>query len=391
MNFQNTGKKIVAGYGALALIILNSIIILLVLNLAASGIMDFQRYLRKRADAAKGRYSFKKYEDPVRELFPDLHKNDIDKLLVEIRHVSQVFDTYTQFKERPFAGKFVNVNEHGFRPIKNQGPWPPDPKNVNIFVFGGSTTFGYGVTDNETIPSYLQDILNSRNGGEIKVYNFGRGGYISVQEKILFEKLIEKGIIPKIAVFIDGLNDLGYGDDDPPHTKELTKFMDEGEKPPFTKCIMRMPIFRLIFKDPSKVPIRQTQNVKQKIHNAIGRYESNREIIQAVADRFGIKTVFVWQPVPVYKCDPKYNLFASFDYDVYMPYLRTGYDEMAKHMAEERLDDTVLNLADMQEGLHKSLYADAIHYSPYLCGLIAEKIADNLQNRNIVKKQSTDH
>ena len=387
MKFRNIGAKITSTYGTLALIVLNSIIVLLILNLIASGIIDFRGYLQKRTDAAKGRYSFKKYEDPVKQLFPNLDKDDINTLLAEIRHVSQVFDTYTQFKEKPFVGKFVNVDVHGFRPIKNQGPWPPNPDSTNIFVFGGSTTFGYGVTDHETIPSCLQEILTAGYQGKIRVYNFGRGGYISVQEKILFEKLIEAGIIPKVAIFIDGLNDLGYGDDDPPHTKELTKYMDEGEKPPLTNCVMQMPIFKLIFGHSKDVANSHKRDQAERIGNAIRRYEINREIIQAISKWFGVKPLFVWQPIPVYKCDNNYNLFANFDYDGYMPYLRAGYQDMAQHVAKLQFGDDFLWLADIQEGLHKSLYADAIHYSPYLCHIIAQKIVDNLEARKIVEKR----
>ncbi len=264
-------------------------------------------------------------------------------------------------------------------------PWPPNPDYTNIFVFGGSTTFGYGVTDQETIPSYLQEILTSKYQTKIRVYNFGRGGYISVQERILFEKLIQAGIIPRVAVFIDGLNDLGYGDDDPPHTRELTKFMDKGEKPPFTNCVMQMPIFKLLSGHSENVAKRETRAPAQKIGNAIRRYETNRELIQTISDRFGVYPLFVWQPVPVYKCEKKYNLFANFDYDGYMPYLRDGYQDMAEHVAKSQFGDNFLWLVDMQEGLNKSLYADAIHYSPYLCRVIAQRIADKLEEQKIIK------
>jgi lysophospholipase L1-like esterase len=386
MKSGSFGKIIANYYRVLALIVLNTVILLLLLNLMASAVIDFRNYLRKKAESGEGRYSFKRYEEPVKELFPNLHKDDIDKLLVETRHVTQIFDTYTQFKEKPFVGSFVNIDVNGFRPIQNQEPWPPNPDYTNIFVFGGSTTFGYGVTDQETIPSYLQEILTSKYQTEIRVYNFGRGGYISVQERILFEKLIQAGIIPRVAVFIDGLNDLGYGDDDPPHTRELTKFMDKGEKPPFTNCVMQMPIFKLLSGRSENVAKRETRAPAEKIGNAIRRYETNRELIQTISDRFGVYPLFVWQPVPVYKCDKKYNLFANFDYDVYMPYLRAGYQDMAEHVAKSQFGDNFLWLVDMQEGLNKSLYADAIHYSPYLCRIIAQRIADKLEEQKIIKE-----
>ena len=79
---------------------------------------------------------------------------------------------------------------------------------MNIFIFGGSTAFGYGVADQETIASYLQEICRTKRKN-INVYNFACGFYYSTQERILLEKLISKGIDIDIAVFIDGVNEKG--------------------------------------------------------------------------------------------------------------------------------------------------------------------------------------
>ena len=70
--------------------------------------------------------------------------------------------------------KYINVDENGFRMTKNQGPWLPSPKYFNVFLFGGSTTFGYGIPDHQTIASYLQEFLSIVPlGKEARVYNFG--------------------------------------------------------------------------------------------------------------------------------------------------------------------------------------------------------------------------
>jgi len=112
------------------------------------------------------------------------------------------------FKESPITGKYINVNENGFRLIQNQASWPPNNSNINIFIFGGSTTFGYGVSDEQTVPSYLQNYLRQHIiHKKVCVYNFGRGHYYSSQELVLFEKLLWLGIIPEVVIFIDGLND----------------------------------------------------------------------------------------------------------------------------------------------------------------------------------------
>lgn len=58
-------------------------------------------------------------------------------------------------------------------------------KQINIFIFGGSTTFSYGVKDEQTVALYLQEFLSNKLGRDVKVYNFGRIYYYYTQEQIL--------------------------------------------------------------------------------------------------------------------------------------------------------------------------------------------------------------
>ena len=60
-----------------------------------------------------------------------------------------VYEPYTQLKAPVMTGWFISVSEHGFRLIKDQRPWPPVSAAFNVFVFGGSTAFGSGVTDEQ--------------------------------------------------------------------------------------------------------------------------------------------------------------------------------------------------------------------------------------------------
>ena len=84
-------------------------------------------------------------------------------------------------------------------------------------MFGGSTAFGIGVPDDQTVASHLQTQLGTaRDGREVRVYNFGRGAYYSSQERALFERLIVAGYVPNLAIFLDGLNDFFFYDQDRP-------------------------------------------------------------------------------------------------------------------------------------------------------------------------------
>ena len=59
--------------------------------------------------------------------------------------------------------------------------------NKNIYMYGGSTTFGYNVTDDQTIASYLQNYLND----DFCVYNHGRVYFYSKQENNLLSLHLE--------------------------------------------------------------------------------------------------------------------------------------------------------------------------------------------------------
>lgn len=389
MNLNHFCRIVGKNYRSIALIVLNTIVAFLVLNLMASGILDFREYLRKRAESGKGPYSYKKYETRLQEVYPNLSEKEINELLVETKSLALTYDPYTQFKDRPIKGKFVNADIRGFRPIKDQDPYPPPPNPGvrNIFLFGGSTTFGYGVSDDETIASHLQDILKQGSSENIKVYNFGRCSYISVQERLLLEKLILDNVVPDIAVFIDGLNDLVQSDGNPSLTKDLTKFVDQGERLALENYLLRLPLFKLIFNPTQNVTESNTTDANKVVSNVIARYKVNKEIVESIAIRFKIRTLFVWQPVPVYGYDQDRNIFRTFDYDSYLPYVRPGYEYMKREVTNNKVGENFLWLANVQDGLKEPLYVDAVHYSGSMSKIIAKAIADKLLTQHIVSKQ----
>ena len=89
-----------------------------------------------------------------------------------------IFEPYVQFRERPRVGQFVNISPDGFRLNAKEGRKAFDPDAKAVFVFGGSTAFGYGVRDQDTIAAHLEAIFRERQPEQrVAVYNFGRGYY----------------------------------------------------------------------------------------------------------------------------------------------------------------------------------------------------------------------
>ena len=360
-------EKLNEYYKLIAITLFNTFLLFVFANLLAFSVL-----------AAKDIFFYKnqifvKYGELSDNLYPDLDKKQINELLRETWSRPYSYEPYTQFKERTYKGKYINVSEHGFRHVKNQGPWPPDSKHFNIFLFGGSTTFNYGVSDEHTIASYLQEMLsNLKSTDGIYVYNFGRGNYFSSQERILFQKLLVDNFIPNLAIFVDGINDFYHYDGMPFYTKRLQGFVEKGGN------LFEMPLIKAIksLQGSNKNTFtteEEKYNNLDLITKVIERYITNKKLIEASGKIFNVKTVFVWQPSPTYKYDLKYHKFAKDGFGGFT-YSKYGYKQMEK--IKSTLGNNFFWLADMQAGIERPLYVDIDHYSQEM----SKEIANNIHN-----------
>jgi hypothetical protein len=139
-------------------------------------------------------------------------------------------------------------------------------------VFGGSTIFGDGVPDEDTVVAYLDELDAS-----ISYLNFAVEAYDSIREVDKLLHLLRKGYRPKTVIFIDGLNDVTtmasspYDAGDSPRTQGLV--LDRGEIP----AIFGMPV-----KDDMLLPMAYSFPVTHLLHNIVndkrdsGMYFSRR-------------------------------------------------------------------------------------------------------------------
>ena len=138
----------------------------------------------------------------------NLNQKQALKLYLETWQRERLFeyDEFTGIKESESKGEFVNISKQNGRLIPNN----PKSCSRNIFFYGGEIVFGYDVTDYQSIPFYLKEIL-IKNNLEFCVFNFGRRTYFSTQENILLQKHINQNKINKedIIIFINGENENG--------------------------------------------------------------------------------------------------------------------------------------------------------------------------------------
>ena len=67
------------------------------------------------------------------------------------------YQPYTVWTRKPIQGQYVNVDEQGCRVTEFNSN---DPEALRIWMVGGSTTWGMGVPDTETVPSRLAKLFN---------------------------------------------------------------------------------------------------------------------------------------------------------------------------------------------------------------------------------------
>jgi hypothetical protein len=315
------------------------------------------------------------YGAALETIYPGMQRDDIDTLLAETWSVQLTYEPFTMYRERPRTGRYVNVSEHGYRFSKDQAPWPPQPDRLNVFVFGGSTAFGYGVTDEETVASALGQVLHrSPTTFPAAVYNFGRGSYFSSQERILFQQLLLAGHVPSVAVFIDGLNDFFFYDR-PDHSDQLEKSVSGSENllPLF---ISKVPVVKAYLnrRVVSSLTSSEVPSDTSIVDRVIQRYFGNKSLIEDLAASRQVSTVFAIQPVPTYNYDLEYHLFASGGFGA-NAYPRLGYPQLAARRAAGTPPGNLVWCADVQLGLREPLYVDKVHYTPKLNRLLAECMA----------------
>jgi hypothetical protein len=378
-------------YTGVALVVLNVIVALIVLNGVAAVIL------------AQGSSPSHRPKDPSEEaalaaVFPNLTHDEIRRLVDETGRFSYTFEPYTQFRDRPRQGRYVNIDSVGFRYSAHQASWPPSPDYLNVFVFGGSTTFGWLVPDDFTIPSYLQSEIAALTGEHVAIYNFGRTNYIATQERILFEQLLMQGHRPDIAIFIDGCNDTYYLDGVPAFTERLAQVVDGRLPSPLTRFALYRAALRLrtaiMERRAPALPQDSARNAQRRSDAAdavVTRYAANKQLTLAMAEAYGVTAFFVWQPVPGFRYDLRHHPQGQAAARR-LSSMADIYSRMEARLRSTANSDSLgRNLiwcADIQKDLAEALYLDIVHYTPDMSKRVAQCIAREAHARGLFIRPS---
>lgn len=136
----------------------------------------------------------------INPAYPSPEEKEKAVLLGQDEEKGMTYRSFVGWRREPFHGNFKNVlAPYGVRRSINSSP------NGSTWFFGGSTMWGTGAVDDETIPSWY-----AKQSGR-PVFNLGESAWVSRQSLNQLLNLLGDGFRPERVVFYDGVNDVLHG------------------------------------------------------------------------------------------------------------------------------------------------------------------------------------
>ena len=300
---------------------------------------------------------------------PDSAKVNGDIVDEVIASNSFEYTPWVDFKLIDFSGKYINTKGFVRRSVPD-GYFNGSEDTLKVFCFGGSTMFGFDVTDRETIPSALAGMMVEKCDScrSARVYNYGVLSYYSYNEMMLLHHLLATNNRPDIVVFLDGLNDL---------------FMVQAarKRVPWYYFRLKENVQNRFDSTGSFFHLLPGQTVAAAADDAVINYLENVSHIGKLCAAYNVKPLFFIQPVPYYN-------YPGLQKDAVVDKVPNEVISYGYSVLKQRCDTSqhIYFLGDMLTKVGQPPFIDEIHYSPYMnrriAGEIFNRISVILRRRN---------
>lgn len=283
------------------------------------------------------------------------------------------WDPMMGFVRNDFAGRHINIRDmarHTYAPSIRS-----DVERPQVFFFGGSTTFGTGQRDLHTIPSEVAR-LAAADGQPVEVVNYGQSGFVIWQEVELLERLLTTGNVPDVAVFYDGANEI---------STQISELSDEPGYPQVPEVRSRLrgePLVRRLYDSyarhsaihklrnrirgrPTQPPAPTTALTEARARNAANLHGRAVGFVERLADAYGFRAVFFWQPTVFDKDAGEEAVMSSAE---------TNTEDWgdAYRAATTQISEPVIDLTDVLDGIIDPVFFDRVHTNEQGATAVAE-------------------
>lgn len=294
---------------------------------------------------------------------------------------------YVYWRRRPFEGRYTHVDSAGLRRTWNAPAAAVRPHR--IFFFGGSTAWGSGARDEHTIPSELSRLIHGR-GFPVEVVNFGETGYVMTQEVVALLLELQKGNIPDIVVFYDGVNDVfsslqngraGFPQNEANRVAEFNLLGSQARllKTTGASILARSGIGRLARRlAAANGPAPAEPAPEALVEDTVRVYAANVALVEGLARNHGFRSLFIWQPAVFTKRSlTPYEREREAEYLFIKPFFLAVSERVRRDNAL-RANSAFSTLTDLFANVPEPRFLDFCHASETANREIAERIAERV-------------
>jgi lysophospholipase L1-like esterase len=313
-----------------------------------------------------------------------------------VESLEERWQPYVYFRPKPFHGKTITVGPDGLRATwqPTAASWTSAGKNaVKVLVLGGSSLWGLGARDDQTIPSLLARKLHER-GLNVEIKNLAELGYVSTQELIGLTRELQEGYRPDVVIFYDGVNDTtsallsgeaGLTTNEINRRREFNLLQSPRRLAGVLaeKLVVDSGSYRLARALRSRLGQRTAtptsslseDSMRRLAADVADRYAANVKIAETLARGYGFRPLFFWQPTIFNK--PELTAAERDEAQKYAwtePTFRTVYERISESR-ELKADPAFHNLSQIFAHEKSLAFIDYCHTTETANARIAETIA----------------
>jgi lysophospholipase L1-like esterase len=388
------GSRIVNSHKAVAFVTLNTLILFACLELAATFVAKIWKEPAPDGDEQSPRAHTSYYASQAwaKEYWKEFALSR-----------PELYHDYVLWRRAPFKGKFININSDGIRLTPGA---ECSANSYKVFTFGGSTMWGTGSPDWSTIPAYLQANFTALRHGPVCVMNFGESAYVSTQGVMQLILELQSGNIPDLVISYEGANDVyaAYQSGRSTHQNNhqiAVKFENRKTLPSFVAWIESTNAFHLsqrlmaILKPPNSADLvtYKTMGIDTATltDSMVETYLGNYKIVNALAQNYGFKSLFFWQPhiamggksLTTEELEMKRRELDPTLIEFYESVYRRIQQLAGKH-------ENLYYIADTFDSSDFQIWIDQVHVTPVGNRLIAERIFRVITERNLIGQRTKD-
>jgi lysophospholipase L1-like esterase len=378
--FGVVGARLVAIYRAAAILMLNTVVVFVtleatasVINLLREGHAETPVFRSSDRRARLPYYRDQAWGAPYWDEFMAQRK---------------AYYPYLIWRAEPSSGEMINVTA----PDRTRVTPGADCQEgaYRVFMFGGSALWGTGAPDWGTIPAYVQAGLAARHEGSVCVINYGETAYVATQSLIALMLQLQRGNIPDVVIFYDGINDVmaAYETGQPGlHLDFETVAARYDRTPPLIAWAAGWNSTELIAELVSDEPDQAIEDYalgadagslpESVAQTALNTYR----IVRALGNAYGFETYVFWQPVIALGDKPftADERAMRAEVEAYFPGATALFEAAYAQIERAAQDDPrLIALTGVFDDQTVSIYIDFMHVTPEGNRLVAQAMLDAL-------------